>query len=361
MNIDEQSGFTLGELLPWQQDQWGRVVAQLNANSLPHAFLFEGHQGVGKNAFVRNLSMLLLCENMRPKKAQESKNETHEFHSNIKACMQCKQCKLIESDSHPDFKYIAPEENGSKIKVDQIRNLVDFFAQSSQQGGRKISIIAPAESLNINAANALLKTLEEPSSNSVLILLSHQPGMLLPTIRSRCQVLDFPTPSPQQSLDWLSKQVSMSNDVSTVERDDLAELLSLAHYAPLKALSYLEQDALSEYRKMLDELASFLKNDMLSSSVASRWNDEIAALRLAWMMKWIEQILKLKFGDSLEGVHSDNKMFIYLSEKSSHDELFELYDSCLKQFKLFLGSSNPNKILSFETLLHRWSVLMRKA
>lgn len=342
----------LNTVLPWQAKQWGRMLSHVAAKSLPHAFLFSGVEGIGKELFAKQLSSFLLCE--------ASENESN-INGIRNSCGICKQCRLFESDTHPDFKFIEPEEGSASIKVDQVRKLVDFFSQSSQQGGRKIAILSPAEGLNNNAANALLKTLEEPSKDSVIILVSHQPGMLLPTVRSRCQVLDFSLPSLTESLAWLNTYKNQLGTGDSLSEEDLRETLLLANSSPLKAISYFDIGALTEHRLMLDELGSLLKNDSLSTTLATRWNDDISLLRLSWMILWLEQILKLKFGSTLKVTQQAEKMFIYLSEKASSAELFSLYSSCLDQYKLFLGTSNPNKVLSFEVLLHKWSSLMRKA
>lgn len=334
-----------GDVLPWQGNQWKRLVKQAAGHNLPHAFLFTGQAGVGKTRLAMNLAAFLLCETV-----SEKTNLTE-------ACGECKQCKLFEAETHPDFKLLQPEDGASSIKVDQVRSLVDFFGHSSLQGGRKLTILEPAESLNINAANALLKTLEEPSSNSVIILVSHQAGLLLPTIRSRCQVVDFPIPSESDTIDWLIRQGNVEQNHS---KEALQQILMLAHQAPFKALEYLEINALSEYQKMLDELSIFLKNEKLSSELASRWNDDQANLRLSWMLLWLEQLLKLKHETGNGHIIHGEKMFHYLANKCTTQQFFELYAECLHQYRLFLGTSNPNKVLAFELLLHRWSALMRK-
>lgn len=335
-------------ILPWQETQWERLVSQANAKTMPHAFLFSGQVGIGKTQFAKSLAAFLLCDD----KTTASRSE---------ACGNCKQCKLFNAETHPDFKLIQPEEGAASIKVDQIRNLVEFFGQSSQQGGRKVTVLMPAESLNINAANALLKTLEEPSPNSVIILVSHQAGMLLPTIRSRCQFVDFSMPSEVQAVDWLKSQTEGMGDHVSISADDLRQVLELARKAPFKAIEYLNAQALAEYRTMLDELGVFLKNEKLSSELATRWNDDMAQLRLTWMIYWLEQLLKLKLDSGVANLFHGEKMFSYLAEKCTSQQLFELYSECLQQYRLFIGTSNPNKVLAFELLLHRWSALMRKA
>lgn len=333
------------ELFPWHSHQKMQLISRLNAGKVPHAYLFSGLEGLGKKNVANFLAAYLLCE-------QASARD--------EPCWQCKQCKLMEGDSHPDFKRLEPEDGSASIKVDQVRQLVDFFAKSSQQGGQKIAVVSPAEALNNNAANALLKTLEEPSRDSVIILVSHQPGMLLPTIRSRCQVVEFSKPSLDMSLKWLESNSLGESGEHLYTNDDLKDALSLAYFSPLKALNYLKTGAQKEYQLMLDELGSYLKNETLSSTLATRWNDDIAHLRLAWMARWLELILKIKLNTQNDETLLSDKMFTYLSEKAGHNELFDLYNNCLSQYRLFLGTTNPNKVLALESLLHKWSLLMRK-
>ena len=131
------------KIYPWQQEQWANITRQHHAQTLPHAFLFSGLKGIGKLHFAKCLVAFLLCEN----------------NQGSQACGLCKQCKLLAAETHSDFKLTEPDEGSAVIKVDLIRALVTFFSLSSMQGGAKITIVCPAESLNHNAANALLKTL----------------------------------------------------------------------------------------------------------------------------------------------------------------------------------------------------------
>jgi len=333
-------------LLPWQQEAWQHVVKQAKSNSLPHAFLFSGLEGIGKQNFAETLANYLLCENINTHNAIDE------------ACGECKQCKLFAAETHPDFKHIVPDEGSSVLKIDTIRDLMHFFQKSSMQGGRKISILSPAESLNHNAANALLKTLEEPTPGSVIILVSHCSGQLLPTIRSRCQVVDFKTPSFDQAHQWLSNEIERTSS-KQYSSESLGSLLSLASNAPLKAAMYADIDALEENLSMLDEMGRILKNEVLASDIASRWVDDLAVLRLAWTIQWIEKILKIKsLGDTVES--SSSKMMVYLAGHCNDFQLFDLYKASLQQYRLFLGKNNPNKQLGFECLLHQWAGLMQK-
>ena len=159
------------EVLPWHSLQKNRLISQLEAGKVPHAFLFSGLEGLGKDQFANFISSFMFCE-------KNSGRQT--------PCGECKQCKLFAVETHPDFKVLEPEDGSASIKVDQVRQLVEFFGKSSQQGGRKIAIVSPAEALNHNAANALLKTLEEPPEHVKFILATTDPQKLPVTVLSRC-------------------------------------------------------------------------------------------------------------------------------------------------------------------------------
>lgn len=327
------------EHYPWHDSAWQQITDQYGRASLPHAFLFNGIKGIGKADFVSRLAAWLMCSGEK---------------SPTKACGACKQCRLFESESQGDYRFIEPEEGSQVIKVDAIRSLNEFISQSANQGGLKIAVLYPAESLNINAANALLKTLEEPSQNSLIILISHVSGQLLPTIRSRCQVVDFIKPSESQALDWMCSNLELG-------REDATQLLPLCAGGPLQAEALLEFNAVEEHTLMLSELGKILKRDVSPSGVAERWADELASLRLSWMTSWLQWLTKSKLdGESaaLEGKGAE-RMFVYIRDKASMRNLFDLYDESLVQYRLLNGTSNPNKTLLFEHLFHQWINLIR--
>src|SRR6185312_9049826 len=146
---------------------WNYLHQRRQNNSLPHALLLTGLPDL---EFPRLFSKSLLC--LKPDLEG-------------KACNNCRTCSLMQAGSHPDFYQIEPEETGKTIRIDQIRELISELNQTAQQGGYKIAIIAPAEAMQMGAANALLKTLEEPAANTLIMLVSNQPGLLAATLRSR--------------------------------------------------------------------------------------------------------------------------------------------------------------------------------
>lgn len=153
-------------IFPWQQKEWELLLK--NKHRLPHALLFTGNEGVGKKQFALTFASLLLCK--QPNDAQP--------------CGNCHACHLLKANSHPDLILIEPETN--IIKIDQIRDAISLANETAQQGGYKIFIINPANAMNINAANALLKILEEPAPSTLFILISTLNSRLPATISSRC-------------------------------------------------------------------------------------------------------------------------------------------------------------------------------
>lgn len=325
-------------IYPWLQDFMGRVAEQLALDKLPHALLITGAPGLGKLSLAKEIAALCLCN--APK--------------NGVSCGLCKSCQLVEADSHSDFRYLTPAEDKKQIAVDDVRAMVEFAFGSSMQSGRKVVLIEPVEALNRNSANALLKTLEEPSKNSVLILVAERQDAVLPTIRSRCQLLSVATPSSDAAKQWLA---CAHPDLSELE---VARYLSWAGGAPLRASSFVEMDAAALQGALLAGLSSVLKREASVSAVASQFDDELLGVRLEWLLQWCEQmILHASTGQEDAYLYHDSiKMLSYLATRARMEQLFCLRDYLLEQLALLLGNSNPNSALLCESVLLHWFSLM---
>ena len=237
---------------PWQLKNWNMIESVNRADRMSHAILFTGPVGIGLEHFSKCLTAGLLCE--------YTHNNSGE---NIQACGDCRSCRLIRGGSHPDLVAIEPEEAGKQIKVDEIRRLIDFIHLKSQYGRYKISVIAPADAMNRNAANSLLKTLEEPPGQSLLILLSHRPNFLPITIRSRCQQIRFTPTYDEATVRWVEE---------SIETDESAEhLLAVAGGAPLAIVEMLEDNIFEYQRNLLDDLFALKAGQVDPVKIAEKW------------------------------------------------------------------------------------------
>lgn len=214
--------------LPWHAAAWSRLDRARRDGRLPHALLLSGPSGLGKSVFARRLSDALVCAG-----------------GDGDACGRCAACRQAAAGSHPDQRWIGPEAPGKAIRIDAIRDVIRHDALTAQPGGYRVTVIDPADAMNRAAANALLKTLEEPASRSVLILVSSHPDRLLPTIRSRCQIVPFALPAEQTSLEWLASRVDT----------EARPLLAIAGGAPLRALLASAEAWPDDDRRLLAELA----------------------------------------------------------------------------------------------------------
>ena len=321
-------------ILPWQADLWGLLAGR---QQHAHAYLLHGPAGIGKRALAERLMALLLCQ--RPSAAG--------------ACGSCKSCMLLAAHTHPDHYILEPEEADKAIRVDQVRQLVAFVTQTAQLGGRKVVLLEPAEAMNLNAANALLKSLEEPAGDTVLLLISHQPSRLLPTIKSRCVQQNCPLPGRQQSLDWLSKQLP---ELSPEER---VELLALAANSPLAAVDLHGAGVLAMRRQVVEGVKGLLKRQQSASQLAEAWNAIPLLLLLDWFCEWAHLILRYQMaGDEAElGAADMQKVVQYLGQKTTAARLLAFQDWLLAHRQKVLGKANLNRVLLLEALLVQWASL----
>jgi DNA polymerase III subunit delta' len=321
-------------VLPWQADVWQMLAGR---QQHAHAYLLHGPAGIGKRALAEQLMALLLCQ--RPA-AQ-------------RVCGLCKGCMLLAAHTHPDHYVLEPEEVDKAIRVDQVRQLVGFVTQTAQLGGRKVVLLEPVEAMNMNAANALLKSLEEPAGDTVLLLVSHQPSRLLPTIKSRCVQQRCPLPSRQQSLDWLAATLP---DLSADKRD---ELLTLAANSPLAALKLHAAGVLEMRVQVVEGIKKLLKRQQSPSQLAEAWNPLSLILLFDWFCEWSHLILRFQMTGDEEGLGAADmqKVVQYLAQKASPARLLVLQDWLLAHRQKVLGKANLNRVLLLEALLVQWASL----
>ena len=218
-----------GWLFPWNIEIWERIYFQIMRAKLPHAILFSGIDGLGKGSFAKHLASFLMCDKFSENKFTRTDND------NFRGCCEsCKSCYLFCSSTHPDFINIHLTENSSSIKIDQINQLIKFNSFSSHISNNRIVVINDAHFLNIKAANALLKILEEPSENFYIIIITNNLHDIPATIRSRCQNVRFDLPKENVSIKWLKSKL-----LKKVTSDKIVLAMKLSNGSPIKAFNLL--------------------------------------------------------------------------------------------------------------------------
>ncbi len=217
-----------------------RIVASLRSNlrngRLPHAFLFVGPDGVGKRTFARKLAQALLCER-NPETLLEP-------------CEACPGCVQAAAGTHPDLLEFARPEDRQELPIRVIRGLCAEFGLKPARGIRKVAIVDDVDDMNDEAANAFLKTLEEPPPGAVLILIATSAELQLETIVSRCQVIRF-DPLPEQDLADLLIERGVATDA-----DDAARLAALGEGSVSRATGLADPELERFRRELIDEIAA---------------------------------------------------------------------------------------------------------
>jgi DNA polymerase-3 subunit delta' len=259
---------------PWLGVVWQHLLATRARPA--QALLLAGPRGVGKGALAHAWAQALLCE--APRDGGE-------------ACGNCPACHWFAAGTHPDYLHLTLQEKTTKdgetrlataIEVDQARAAVDFVRLSTYRAGARVVRIDPADALNLAAANALLKVLEEPPLNTVFVLVSDQPRRLLPTIRSRCSRLDIGLPTVEAASDWLAGQ-NLGAEAGT--------LLALSG-APLDALRWSESGEWESRREMLEQLAQPIELDPVG--LGERWKTLAPRLWHGVAYKWLADVLAVR-------------------------------------------------------------------
>ena len=316
---------------PWLQTITDSMAAALSQDRMPHALLLTGLTGVGKLALADYLARQLLCDDLSAAGSP---------------CGRCAACVQYAAGTHPDFFRVEPAEDATMIKVDQVRDLAEKLSLSSHHGGFKVALLAPADTMNINASNSLLKTLEEPSDNTVLLLVTARPAQLPATIRSRCQLLRVEVPAREVALQWLAGQVT----------DDQREVyLQLAHGAPLEALRQAEAGLISQRRERFESLLGILDGSRSALAVAQDWNKDEALQGIRWLREWLMDLLRIRLTGQTGSVRSADleDALAGLARRLESKVMFRQLDSINSLLRLTAGSLNRQ--LLTEDILLAWA------
>ena len=358
-NSSASSISAMPERYPWNEDLWSILAQQFER--LPHALLLHGRPGLGKHAFAVQLAQALLCA--RPQAGV--------------ACGMCQSCQLFMAGTHPDMHVLQPEaiaesaedlggqyavrypasdkkreRASADITIYQIRCLIEDAQTRPFVGNRKVVLLSPAEAMNINAANSLLKLLEEPPRGSMLLLVTSHPARLPATIRSRCSHILFKSPGRTAGLAWLQLRTGG-------KAEPAAGLLELAGGAPLLAKSLIEE-GFPEIRagllKDLDDLRSGREEPV---ACAARWKGVGARHCLGLLHGFVSDLIKAGLGVSGPTLANPEGIVPLNRDKYKYklSELYKFIDVIHEYYRL-LGSP-LDELLMLEDVLIRWARLSR--
>lgn len=278
------------DLYPWQQKQCSDLLKRAEANNLHHALLLQGKNGAGRDNFALQLGRTLLCEQLNN-------------------CGQCQSCLLHKTDAHPDLRQINSDK---QIGVDLIREAIQQLQAKSHISRNKVLIIHAADSMTEAAANALLKTLEEPPHNTYLLLTLETLQGVLPTVISRCEKVRLSVPDETACQNWLQQQ-----GIDHVPPD----LFQQYRTEPLTLQAQLSADLAVSQPKVIQGLQAFLQQQTNADELASQWQQHAESVA-QWLVFWLAQ----------------------QSRRQLTDQRWHLYQRCLKKQQQ-LAQTGTNKSL----------------
>jgi DNA polymerase-3 subunit delta' len=299
------------QIYPWQQQLWDTLTGRFP--KLGHGLLFYGKKGCGKEAFTRQFLAWVLCLNRQP----------------AGACGECGSCQWLKADTHPNYVYISTDEENkklnAKIKIEKIRDLLPFVQQTVD--GWRVIVIEPAEALNIASSNALLKTLEEPGENILIILLADHYLKLPATIRSRLQHFALDRISVEQFGDYLQEQLPEA-DFSQQQL-----LMHLSNQMPLQAVEVAQSAWLPLRQEFLSDWIKLVTQKNMPIAIATKWNKNVSFAEFAQMFEYLlSDLICVKLNQALKNIDLD---FSVLVEQYSLEMLFKIYED-FQQAKQYL-------------------------
>lgn len=297
---------------------------------MPHALLVTGPAGVGKRHFAEQLVQGRLCQS--PDAAGV-------------ACGDCPACRQFHAGSHPDWKNVGIEAKRKNIVIDQIRAVTEWLGLTASAAHGKHLLIEPAERMTVGAANSLLKTLEEPAGDALILLVSRLPGKLTATIRSRCRQIPLARPATEDALDWLKHYDG---------KVDWREVLALADGSPLRAISLHDSGGVARARENAAQAMALGLGRESLVRVAEQWSRQDIAAVLTWYRVWLEALARRGQGGPAhaEGLlDEDNRELQKLLRRIDWKALHELMLD-IQRAEQRLDSANPQLLL--ESLLGKW-------
>ncbi|MDM5127387.1 DNA polymerase III subunit delta' [Aeromonas salmonicida] len=314
-------------MYPWLIPDWHALSQTAQAGRLGHAWLLLGDPGLGKEQLAERLARLHLCQ-------QPDRGEP---------CGQCHSCQLFDKGHHPDLGTVTIDSK--TIGVEAIREICARLQNSAQLGRGKVVIIPDAERMTESAANALLKTLEEPAGDSLLLLIASQVSRLLPTILSRCHKHVCQLPTEGETVRWLAEQGHQAT---------LAQV-RICQGAPLRVLRYIEEQQDGKRRELLESFVSLSLTPTRATHVCSQLADE-TQVRLHWLQLFLCDALKTQAGCGYHQLAMPDLAALsqQLAEGNSSEKLLEAEQQLVALKAACQPGQLSNSTIHLMNWLSRW-------
>lgn len=265
--------FDDSRLTPWQEEPFSQISQQYEQGKLPHSILMLGEEGVGREDFCEFVAQWSLCN------ASEKEQGP---------CQQCKSCQLFEAGTHPDYHRLDIEEGKTQISIAQVRDLIEHMHESSHQAGWKVANITDVHALNASSFNALLKTLEEPQPNTLLIIQAEQLQGVPATIKSRAQLRKVGVADSSITRQWLNQRHDfISQDMETA--------LQLFPNAPYKVEAFVDNGEAFKSSEFIFDFSDVVSGQQSPMDVADKWLEELPNC-IFWSQLMFHDVLYVQQG-----------------------------------------------------------------
>ena len=313
----------------WLEKHLNQWNAAISNDHKPQAVIVNGADGSGKTELLQQIVADLMCRQI---------SSGH--------CGECQNCTLYQKGYHPDVHLLMPEKNVVKVKM--IRELTEFFTSTPHCSDFKIAVINQAECMNVAAANALLKVLEEPPSRGILFLLTDSKHQLMPTIKSRCISLDVViTPAEKNELSgWLLAQTDCQTGAEKVGQEQpVKEALSLSDFQPLSALNLLENNQLDDFKAQLDSLYAVFNQDLSVSVAAKQMIDSQNSNNWTYLQRYCLQILKSGMNQNQHEIYINHPLNQLIKKSPKVIHIIIKITDLIQQFVLNLNTQIKDQLL----------------
>ncbi len=320
------------EIYSWLMPVWEKLQQQVKTDRLPHAMLWVSASGIGTETLGMHFLQWLMCT----------------ARVEDQPCGTCNHCQLFQAGSHPDFHHLTLQDKSKDIKIEQVRALIGKLMERPYQGGKRLVLVEPADRLNRAAANAFLKTLEEPGDDTFILLLTTRPEALAATIRSRCQTVHFQAPDSRVAFEYVQ---SRHPDDSTI----IHHALDYAQNRPLTATHLIESGKLQEHSEFIAYLRAALGGKLDPVALAGQYkNSEQVAEICDWLYGLLSDAEKSAAGATLQRGHPDYISLVEKLSSQSPERRTYWLDKVHECKRTMIKGTNVNPVLTMESLMTGW-------